>query len=116
MGRFVKGDVIVTSFPYSDLSSSKRRPALVVASLEGDDLILCAISSQARSDEPFAIEIKKEDFAAGALTRTSYVRCDHIFTGDSSIVEYRVGTLNRDKVVNVIDTIVKLLREDDSQT
>jgi len=31
MGAFVKGDVVVAPFPFSDLSSTKKRPALVVA-------------------------------------------------------------------------------------
>jgi mRNA interferase MazF len=48
MGRFVKGDVVVIPFPYSDLSASKKRPALVLADLEGDDIILCQITSQNR--------------------------------------------------------------------
>ncbi|MDR3570016.1 MAG: hypothetical protein P4L43_18490 [Syntrophobacteraceae bacterium] len=39
MGRFVKGDIVVIPFPYSDLSASKKRPALVVASLDGYDVI-----------------------------------------------------------------------------
>ncbi len=45
MGRFVKGDVVIMPFPFSDLSASKKRPALVVASLAGDDVILCQITS-----------------------------------------------------------------------
>ena len=40
MGAFVKGDVVVTPFPFSDLSATKRRPALVVATLTGDGVIL----------------------------------------------------------------------------
>jgi len=39
LGRFIKGDIVVVPFPFSDLSQSKRRPALVLADLEGDDLI-----------------------------------------------------------------------------
>ena len=39
MGKFVKGEVVVLPFPFSDLSSSKRRPALVVTQLRGDDVI-----------------------------------------------------------------------------
>lgn len=40
MAKFVKGDVVVVPFPFSDLSSTKRRPALVFATLTGNDLIL----------------------------------------------------------------------------
>lgn len=46
MGKFVKGDIIVLPFPFSNLSSSKRRPALVLADVEGDDIILCQITSK----------------------------------------------------------------------
>ncbi len=46
MGRFVKGDVVVTPFPFSDLQVAKRRPALVVATFPGDDVLLCQITSQ----------------------------------------------------------------------
>jgi len=46
MGGFVKGDVVVMPFPYSDLSATKKRPALVIAVLDGDDVILCQITSQ----------------------------------------------------------------------
>ena len=46
MAEFIKGDVVVVPFPFSDLSQAKRRPALVVAELKGADLILCQITSQ----------------------------------------------------------------------
>jgi len=39
MERFVKGDVVVIPFPFSDLTGAKRRPALVIANLKGNDLI-----------------------------------------------------------------------------
>ena len=51
MGAFVKGDVVVTPFPFSDLRAAKKRPALVVATLAGNDvIILCQITSQAVAD------------------------------------------------------------------
>jgi len=40
MAVFVKGDVVVLPFPFADLSGSKRRPALVLADLPGDDILL----------------------------------------------------------------------------
>jgi mRNA interferase MazF len=39
MAGFVKGDVVVVPFPFSDLKSSKRRPALVLAKADANDLI-----------------------------------------------------------------------------
>ncbi len=45
MEKLVKGDVVVIPFPFSDLTQTKRRPSLIIAELEGDDLILCQITS-----------------------------------------------------------------------
>lgn len=41
MARFVKGDIVVVPFPFSDFTNSKRRPALVITGLTGDYVILC---------------------------------------------------------------------------
>ena len=71
MARFVKGDVVVVPFPFSDLSQTKRRPALVMASLHGDDLILCQITSQAVKDS-YAVAITESDFADGGLKQPSH--------------------------------------------
>ncbi len=51
MGKFVKGDVVVINFPFSDLSGVKRRPELVVANLHGDDVILCQITGRMNINE-----------------------------------------------------------------
>jgi mRNA interferase MazF len=45
MGKPVIGEVVVLPFPQTDLQAGKRRPALVVADLTGDDLILCQITT-----------------------------------------------------------------------
>ena len=54
MGRFVKGDVVVVPYPFSDFSAVKRRPALVIAELTGDDVILSQITSH-RVGDAYAI-------------------------------------------------------------
>jgi len=61
MERFVKDDIVVIPFPFSDLSGSKKRPALVLADLQGDDIILCQITSQKIKDN-YAIPVKNSDF------------------------------------------------------
>jgi mRNA interferase MazF len=40
MGKPIVGDVVALPFRRTDLQSRKRRPALVVADLAGDDLVL----------------------------------------------------------------------------
>jgi len=50
MAKFIKGDVVVIPFPFSDLTQTKRRPALVISALEGDDVILCQITSRTIRD------------------------------------------------------------------
>ncbi len=66
MGRFMKGEVVVAPFPFSDLSQAKRRPALVVAELTGDDVLLCQITSKTVDDQ-YALPLEIADFASGGL-------------------------------------------------
>jgi mRNA interferase MazF len=44
MGTPSIGSVVLVPFPFSDLSNSKKRPALVVASADRGDWILCQIT------------------------------------------------------------------------
>lgn len=109
MGRFVRGDVVVTPFPYSDLSTSKRRPALVVAPIDGDDVIVCQITSQSIVDR-YAIRLADSDFHSGGLRRTSNVRPNRLFTADGKIVSYRAGMLTPEKMDEVIAKIVQIVK------
>ncbi|HZY42631.1 MAG TPA: type II toxin-antitoxin system PemK/MazF family toxin [Anaerolineae bacterium] len=108
MGRFVKGDVVVVPFPFSDLTASKKRPALVVASLAGDDVILCQITSQTVGDS-YAIALSNADFSAGSLHQNSNLRPNRIFTADSNIIQYRAGVVTSEKIHEVIDRIVQII-------
>jgi mRNA interferase MazF len=108
MGRFVKGDVVVVPFPFSDLSASKKRPTLVVAALTGDDVILCQITSQSVRDE-YAVPLNDTDFANGTLRQLSNIRPNRLFTADSTIILYRVGTLSWEKTAQVIAEIIKIV-------
>lgn len=110
MAKPVKGDVVVVPFPFSDLTQAKRRPALVVAQLEGDDLILCQITSQQIRDR-YAIALTDEDFETGSLRQTSNIRPNRLFTADQRIVLYQIGHLKRPKMETVISKIVEILRQ-----
>ena len=111
MERLVKGDVVVVPFPFSNLSASKRRPALVLANLQGDDILLCQITSQS-SVERTALPIKTEDFINGSLPSNSFIRSMRLFTGDKTLIIRKAGTISAKLMDKVINNIISILKED----
>lgn len=108
MERFVKGDIVVIPFPFSDLSGSKKRPALVLADLQGDDIILCQITSQQVKDK-YAIPVKNSDFKTGKLTAPSNIRPNRIFTADKNIIIKKAASLDGPAVNAVIQKIIDII-------
>lgn len=109
MEKFVKGDVVVTPFPFSDLTSSVKRPALVVANLQGDDFILCQITSKQRED-PYQISLNDKDFSKGKLNVACFIKPSIIFTIRNSIILYKAGTINKKKIKEVEDKFCEIIK------
>ena len=109
MGAFMKGDVVVLPFPFSDLTQTKRRPALVLAELDFGDLILCQITSQSSRDL-HAIALASSDFESGSLQVTSFVRPTRVFAADSRIVLYKVGKLKQAKCAEIVGKLIAVLQ------
>lgn len=110
MARFIKGDVVVIPFPFSDLSQTKRRPALVIANLTGNDLILCQITSTNVRDVD-AITLTNNDFITGSLNQISNIRPNKIFTADEQIIIYKIGQLKAYKIQEVTNKIISILQK-----
>ena len=109
MGKFVKGDVVILPFPFSDLNASKKRPALVIASIQPhDDLILCMITSRNTKDAS-AVPLTRSDFTSGGLPSESNIRPNRLFTADSTIVLRTAGRLSPGKVEAVVSEIEKIV-------
>ncbi len=107
MAGLVKGEVVVIPFPFSDLSQSKLRPAVVAADLAGYDVILCMITSQA--NDPDAISIEASDFQSGGLPRVSNIRPNRLFTADSRILRSKSGLLTSATMTHVTSAIIGIL-------
>jgi mRNA interferase MazF len=97
VGKPVAGDVVVLAFPQTNLQLGKRRPALVVASLPGDDLILCQITSQVHRDA-FSIPLDLSDFETGQLNVRSYIRPNRLFTVEQSVIHYSAARVMKGKL------------------
>ena len=73
------GAIVLVSFPFSDLSQSKLRPAVVLAKASPNDWILCQVTSNAYSD-PRAVKLTHDDLLSGSLRVVSYARPAKLFT------------------------------------
>jgi len=106
VGRFVKGDVVVVPFPYADLSQTKRRPALVLATFPNGDSLLCQITSQPAED---SILLDEKHFVSGSLRKRSYIRPQRLFTADAALLLYRAGQVQPDITTAVVEQIIAFL-------
>jgi mRNA interferase MazF len=107
MGKPVAGDVVVLPFPQTNLQSGKRRPALVVADLDGDDLVLCQITRKARLDG-CSIPLAVADCERGRLAVDSFIRSNHLFTVEQSVILYAAGKIKDAKLQEVKSRIRQL--------
>lgn len=101
--------VVLLAFPFSDLSSQKLRPALVLADAGRDDWVLCQITSKPYADSR-AVELLDTAFAQGGLQLASYARPGKLFTAHASLIRSVVGELNDAAHQRVVDAVVALLR------
>ena len=108
MGQFVKGDVVIVPFPFTDLTGLKKRPAFVVADLPGDDIIVCQITSKAKSDS-FALTLEARDFISGGLPVDSFVRPNKVFTADKNIILSTAGHLCENKIRDTVNALINII-------
>ncbi len=104
-----EGSVILVRFPFSDLSQSKLRPAIVLVHAERGDWILCQITSKPYGDSR-AVQITDADFAAGELRVVSYARPAKLFTAHQSLFSSEAGKLKAEAFARVRQAVYALFR------
>ena len=107
MGKFAVGDVVLVSFPFSNLQGQKIRPALVLAKAELDDIILCQITSRPYTSK-LAIRISSGDFTKGNLPVVSYFMPNKLFTANSSIIKKTAGQLTPTAAKSILKDVRSL--------
>ena len=101
--------VILVPFPFSDLSASKLRPALVLAAAGRDDWVCLQITSRPYADSN-AIELAPTDFATGSLQRVSFVRPGKLFTAHQTLFQRVVAQIGEEKLAEVRSVVIDLVR------
>lgn len=111
-------DVVVVPFPFTDRSTNKRRPALVLSDHEVfnekvGQSILAMITS--RTNAPWPLDVPVEDLDAAGLPAPSMVRMK-LFTLDDQLILRRAGRLGQTDELNVQLTLAQLFRFPNSST
>ena len=103
------GSVVLVPFPFSDLSQSKLRPAVVLAGGGRGDWILCQVTSKSYSDVR-AVELTDQDFRKGGLRLVSYARPAKLFTAHESLFISEAAVLHEASLKKIADEVVSLIQ------
>jgi len=107
VGAFAVGTVILVPFPFSDLSASKLRPAVILADAGRGDWICAQITSNPYSDAN-AVSLAEADFFTGSLAKTNYARPGKLFTAIESLFHRAVATLGEAALQRVLTAVITL--------
>ncbi|VAW30486.1 hypothetical protein MNBD_CHLOROFLEXI01-4782 [hydrothermal vent metagenome] len=102
--------IVVIPFPFSDLSGTKLRPALVLAETGHDDWLLCQITSNAYID-PAAVRLTNAELSKGSLNTVSFARPMKLFTANIDLITKRVAVLKDETFKNILTAIIESLQE-----
>ena len=110
MGPFAAGQVVLLPFPFSDLTGSKLRPALLLAEAGRGDWIACQITSNPYAD-PRAVLLEDDAFDEGGLQRVSYIRPGKLFTANERLIRNVQGTVRERVFLELREAIVNMILE-----
>lgn len=114
MSIYRQRDIVLVPFPFSDLSSYKRRPVLIVSNdlynQSAEDIVGCALTTNLRL-RPYAVLITPADVEeAGSLRHRSAIRADGLARLDQSLILRPIARLKRPIFDTVVSEIQKLMK------
>ncbi|MCY6958461.1 type II toxin-antitoxin system PemK/MazF family toxin [Clostridium brassicae] len=112
---YKQGDILLIPIPFSDLTSSKKRPVLVLSNYQynckTEDIVVAAITSNLQSKD-YSIQFTNNDLIEGSLKVTSCIRVDKIYTLSKYIVVKKFGSVKKEIIDKIKIQIGDLLKEE----
>lgn len=107
-------DIVLIPIPFTDLTSQKKRPAVIISSdtynESNEDIVVVALTSNIEPRE-FSVILNNEDLENGVLKVTSMIRVDKIYTLNNSIVIKTFGRVKPNILTKIKDAFSKLTEE-----
>ena len=113
--NYKQREIVFLPFPFSDLSTTKKRPVLVLSNNfyneQFEDILVCVVSSNQFADS-YSVELRNEDLIEGRLPNNAVIIIRKLFTIHQSAVIRKFSTIGKEKFQEVTEQIIKLLKEE----
>ena len=107
-----QGDILLIPIPFTDLSSQKRRPVIVISNdqynRKTSDIVVVAMTSNPQVTE-YSLSITSSDLVEGALNRPGKIRVDKIYTLSQTIVAKTFGQVDDKTLSRIRRRLVNLV-------
>jgi len=111
--KYKQGEIAIVPFPFSDLSSIKQRPVLILSKSKynrsSGDLVTCGITSNLKNSE-YSVLINNFNLNFGSIPIKSRIKVDKIFTIDKKIIKKKIGFLNEETLDKVKEEFFKIIK------
>ncbi len=109
-----RGDDVLVPFPFTDLTTQKQRPALVISSKSFNDssadTILLAITSQIPIDlEHSDYRLSPDEQKKGGLPKPSIVKAAKVVTLSQALIRKTVGRLPTESLDRIVGILVSII-------
>jgi len=112
--KFKQKEIVLVPFPYSNLSSIKNRPVLILSNdnfnYSHNDLLVAVITSKMYIDD-YSVEIDNNSLEYGILPEKSVIKTSKLFTVSKDIIIKKFSILKDEKFDEVIKKISDLLNK-----
>lgn len=109
---YEQGEILLVPFPFSDLSSIKQRPVLVLSkrqdNIDCEDIITCGIISNLK-DERHSVLIDNSNLIQGLIPAKSRIKVDKLFTINKDIIGKKISRINKETFQEVKKEFCSLL-------
>lgn len=109
---YKQGEIVILPFPFTDLSSVKQRPVLIISNDEynqkKDDFVVCGITSNVQ-DTLYSVPIDNFSLSEGIIPVSSRIKADKLFTLKQSLVRKKVARVKEAVLEKVKEEIKKLM-------
>lgn len=111
-----QGDIVLVPFPFTDLTTTKQRPAIVLSGelyhrITGDCLVAAITSIRPPTLSPGDIPLSPEDQAAGGLLKPSVVKVGKLVALDRRLIRRTLGRLPDSTVRHLLVEMNRFLLE-----